>query len=738
MNANPEEFGTDPIELQRRLNDVCNRTELRPLLPQRSVGYVPSLDLPFLVDDQGSILMSSDALANPVSAAVVLRQAIELSILLPFISSSSPCDAVTAAWFALTTAKKYANFHFSHQQLRAATLPAYFKQDAPAAIDPLGTAAPEVKQHLKSLLPLQGMDGSLIDRMSSSDWNALSARATSFGAIAGPTEYLITTGGDTRLSISPDSEFSRYGCRRTPNVDLVSFGSSTATAITAQDLEVCERHRQSFVHSAFETRLPQAAAKLAGRIKREILTFCVGSDPRNTSVLLCSSGTDAELFASCLVAEALPGPVTNLVIAPAETGSGVTLAAAGCHYDNRTPLGTKVRKGESILPPQHAAIEVCTIPCRDRRGTLLPRGEFEARIVQAVDRAVASGSCLLHVLDAAKTGWSGPDISLVRQLRNRHGDKLAIIVDACQMRSPKRSLAEYLQLGCLLQVTGSKSFGGPPFSGALLVPEPLRQKFAKLTQCPPGLGDYATRVDWPRDWGVTDQTLNVDYNIGLLLRWSAATRQMRRFAEVPASMRVEILSTLAKTIRSCIADSPAVVPVSSVPASLPARPQRTSPGPTSWDQVPTIFSFRLRGTSAGSSTFLSHAEMKSVHRWLNQDLSQIAEKLGDADEREIAGSIFHIGQPVELCADQRDTFSVLRVSTGARIVSRIYHDLSRGHNVAARLQRECDQIPKLFAKLDWILRRWEQLEAADSATSTTTTDTAAPSQPTRSNPVFKA
>src|SRR5512140_3009025 len=56
------------------------------------------------------------------------------------------------------------------------------------------------------------------------------------------------------------------------------------------------------------------------------------------------------------------------------------------------------------------------------------------------------------------------------QIRRCGSDRVQVVVDACQMRLGRPRLRKYLDRGCMVIVTGSKFFTGPPFSVALLVP----------------------------------------------------------------------------------------------------------------------------------------------------------------------------------------------------------------------------------------------------------------------------
>ena len=55
-----------------------------------------------------------------------------------------------------------------------------------------------------------------------------------------------------------------------------------------------------------------------------------------SEAVLAPSGTDAEVLALAMAAGLATGPLTNILIAPEETGSGVPLAARGCHFSDST------------------------------------------------------------------------------------------------------------------------------------------------------------------------------------------------------------------------------------------------------------------------------------------------------------------------------------------------------------------------------------------------------------------
>lgn len=65
-------------------------------------------------------------------------------------------------------------------------------------------------------------------------------------------------------------------------------------------------------------------------------------------VVLAASGTDVELLALGLTLALSKQPVTNILIAPEETGSGIPRAAAGRHFAEATALGYRAAAGEML------------------------------------------------------------------------------------------------------------------------------------------------------------------------------------------------------------------------------------------------------------------------------------------------------------------------------------------------------------------------------------------------------
>ena len=141
----------------------------------------------------------------------------------------------------------------------------------------------------------------------------------------------------------------------------------------------------------------------------------------------------------------------------------------------------------------------------------------------------AGRAVLLHRLDSSKTGGSGLTGVVASQIMTSAPARIVVLVDCCQLRCSRRRIRRYLAQGFMVAITGSKFFGGPPFSGALLLPPRIFRRIGGLA-LPDGLSAYSSRLDWPPSLRERSAvTWMSDANLGLGLRWIAALDEMERF-----------------------------------------------------------------------------------------------------------------------------------------------------------------------------------------------------------------
>jgi selenocysteine lyase/cysteine desulfurase len=491
-------------------------------------------------------------------------------------------------------------------------------------------------------------------------------------------EQLLVSGGDTRLVVNPQTGRNGYECLPRPS-GVVPFGSCTSSTVSqrgfdaAQNLQrtICGNHDS--LHSATEA---------AGNVRRrlsELLTL-----PSGVEVALAPSGTDVEMLALALAAGSGERKVMNIVVGPSEVGSGTPQAAACCHYDRITPSGRQVVAGEPVDRHLASRVDVRTVDLRTAHGVMLPESDIDAAIVElVVEASEADAIVLLHVVAHSKTGVHAPSLTCVERLRTA-SDDVVVVVDAAQGRFSRRGLRDVLQRNYLVMFTGSKFYGGPPFSGALLVPPRFQPAVRHLNELPAGFADYFTAAEMPESWAEIRQVLPAEPNIGAVLRWSAALAEIEAYYRVPDQLRLQVL-------RFFEAEVPKVLGASDVIHLLPVFPpvyDETSE--RLLESKTTVFGFWV--TPNGARHSLGKADLKVMHTELASDLS--VDHPGT--DQPVVARTYHLGQPVDL----GPAGSVLRVALGGEMITRLATDERLGRSLDERLDWLRSQLVGLRQKIE--------------------------------------
>ena len=197
-----------------------------------------------------------------------------------------------------------------------------------------------------------------------------------------------------------------------------------------------------------------------------------------------------------------------------------------------------------------------------------------------------------------------------------------MLADCCQLRSPPSRLRELADAGCWLSLTGSKFAGGPPFSGALIVPRGLLDRL-DTAMLPAGLGAHSARLDWPSAVaGKLAGCTNSEANFGLGLRWCAALGEMERVARVAPDLVAEIVARFRAETERGVAGVRGL--------SLLAPTSRPS------DLAGSLLPILLR---RGEGTPLTASEAQALQRALRMPI--------EGEHRAHARS-FHVGQSVAI------------------------------------------------------------------------------------------
>jgi hypothetical protein len=513
--------------------------------------------------------------------------------------------------------------------------------------------------------------------------------------VVGSCEAMMETGGDIRLLRDPQTDLNGYGCSHRPRPWAVTFASSTASSVSERGYEAADRARVRLTAAMLQEGDRSSLEGDAARVRRAIgRAFRV---PSGGAVVLAASGTDSELLALALChLPASDRPITTILLAPEETGSGVPMAAVGRHFAVDTANGHDVSRAAPIegFRPDTSLV---SIPLRDAYGDVRGAALVEADIIQAIAAAIASGHhIVLHALDLSKTGLLAPSLALLRGLRAQYRDRLDIIVDACQLRVAPERLQAYLALDAIVQVTGSKFLTGPPFAGAALLSPAIAARLKSGT-LPSGLNAYFSQGEFPHRTRAAEP-LPAGTNYGLILRWRAALAEFRAFAAVENPIKTSVLEQFSATVLRAIERHPIL--------ALQPMPDLHRDG-DGWDCRRTIFAFSVRDP-AHADRWLDPAAMRRLYRWLNADCGALFDS---AQERAIASRICHIGQPVALPDHQGGQTGWLRVSAGARLISG--EPCHRGLPVARRIAREMSDLAMVFDKIALLHAHWQRIAATD-------------------------
>ena len=500
-----------------------------------------------------------------------------------------------------------------------------------------------------------------------------------------PLDTLLVSGGDPRLALDATDRVNAYGCAASPERGIWNFASSTASTISQAAYDRAALAREELMHKclfdeveiAFDARCEDMREELRGHLQLS---------PR-VDIVFSPSGTDSQLHALFLARAVLGAAPVMIVVGADQTGSGTIHTARGHHFSTMTASGLAVRKDGAVAG---LAGDSISVPLLDATSGIAMRADADAAVMRAVEDSLTQGRCvLLHIMDSSKLGWRAPSAACLDEIARRWPRKVQVVVDACQARLGRRRLRAYLDRGYMVLMTGSKFFGGPAFSGALLVPKGLSRSIDRIGAIAPGIFDYAGRCDWPMSWTALRSRFERRPNFGQWLRWEAALAEIGSYYAVPGAFRAKALAGLAAGIDSMIALSPSLRPVPNAAATAGADDEEFA--------AATIFPFTLLRDGKPVSV----AETAAVHRALARDMNE--EISGSAADRQVAAQCCLLGQPVRLERPDDAPQAVLRLCIGARLVTEAWS--ADAAQAQRNLQHALDRIAHVLVKIELLLDR---------------------------------
>ncbi|MCX7863435.1 MAG: hypothetical protein N2423_00105 [Novosphingobium sp.] len=349
---------------------------------------------------------------------------------------------------------------------------------------------------------------------------------------------MLSSGGDERIRVIPGRNTNIYGASPYPRATL-GYSASTANDISAA----------AFAHlEKFIARWPIGAALDASIFADALEAIrnrlaAVWSLPRQTRIVFAPSGTDLEFAALALARTRSCRPIRNILLGAEEVGSGCPLAASGRHFSCHSPVAGSLARGSAVAGLDDTAL--ISIAVRDTDGSARNCAAIIAELDKAILQAEKQGyHALVHAVHGSKTGLVLPSLAGIDWLRDRHGERISLVVDACQARLTASDLRAWLERDALIMLTGSKFIGGPPFSGLLLAPP----SFRPAVGLPQGLAQLFRRAEWPQDWDGCDH-LPVGANPGLLLRLEAAMFEIESYHAIGPEQRDGVISAFGQAVR---------------------------------------------------------------------------------------------------------------------------------------------------------------------------------------------
>ncbi|MGD9510613.1 MAG: phosphoadenylyl-sulfate reductase [Geminicoccaceae bacterium] len=523
---------------------------------------------------------------------------------------------------------------------------------------------------------------------------------TSTIALSVPLELALAEAGDTRLLIDPHRGLNRYGTAPRPRPEAIHFSSSTASSVSDYGFLLCDEIRRQLLRQHADAG---AWGELADRIRGEIAKL-FGLAPNDADVALAASGTDTELLAVLVALAASPTQrLTNILVAPEESGRGVALAGAGRFFDDLTAAGCDVRAGQPAWPDR--VVETRCLPIRDLKGRVRSTESIVADLREEVARSLAAGDrVLVHVLLGSKTGISAPPLEVVDALRRGHERDVDVVVDACQLRVTPSLLGALARRGWMVQITGSKFLTGPAFSGALIVPAAMRARSADASALLAAAPAVGRAEDWPAAWRMgDDRPARLPDSYGLLYRWIAALGEAALLGALPRSLCKHAFQRFRTALHERLEASPVLVPMPTPDRHL-ADLGEEAPGLAARSIIcfsPTV------EDAGGARRRASLEECQLLFECLNSDVSARLRGL-DETEMGLARRAMHIGQPVALRTDGGEAPVVLRLVVGARFFTIVGYPADGDHESA--LQAEIGDAVAAIAKMELLVRHLPELK----------------------------
>lgn len=543
-------------------------------------------------------------------------------------------------------------------------------------------------------------------------------------------QKLMESGGDERSVADPKTGLTKYhtptapcvGIHRScctsnvPTKQAFSRGLDTLRQLVLEAKNISKQENRDMLYTSPEDLFRKLLCDLRERLRSVLeLSF-------EDLISLFPSGTDAELMPALLAYTRAAardedhkkrgGEVFSVVTAAGEVGSGTTQAATGQHFAKKLPSGGVANTDDrKVFDASFSSVE---LGLRDVDGRLLSLEERDQKVTEAVEKAVTEvttdgqprfGCIVVHMVLGSKTGQIMPSSDCLDRLVARYGKLILPVVDACQGRLRPGIVREWLDKDRAVLCTGSKFFGGPPFSGVCLLSTKVGQELecfltvnsTKSMIARSKLKEYVVSSLLSDDLPNMRALLpSKPLNYGVLMRWTVALHGMESFhVDVPRKERSVLMQSWTQNARAIIQD------MKSPFFELLDDGESEAATDEMGIALSTIVSFHCRCNRAdpkSAATMMTMDELRHVQYLMASDLCKLFPNLnllGHASTR------CFMGQPVDLTlgvpAADVSKEHVLRVALSAPVVVRMWMEGT---------DKVFEEDRAVFEKLQLILGNW--------------------------------
>ncbi|MGJ8550822.1 hypothetical protein [Winogradskyella wichelsiae] len=662
---------------------VLKRFNTVPKLNNINIITSTKEPLVFKILPNEAIIIGAAYLKNPVLALVYLRYGIEWQLWYKALSNKED-DSALCDIAAFEVARIFYKLLPKEDKEKLEPLDYFlinlFKKDEDLTAEAL-------LKH-KELQAFHEIDNS--EKEFEDSWRPIVAN------LAKPTEYLLMSGGDLRLNIDEVALLNKYGCRPFPRPEAFTFASSTATSVSNFAFDKTDKVRSILIKNSLKNGFKKTTNEFSELLKNNLKTLFKLNDA--CEIIFSPSGTDASLQVAAITQIITDKEITHVLVASDETGSGVPAALKGCHFENTTALNYPIKKGGKI--EGFRDVELIKIPFRDENGKLKSEKELDTEVFTAISETNKLGRhIVLHVMDHSKLGYQSPSEEMMKKLDALEDISMQIIVDAAQLRLDPSDIHAYLEKGYIVSATGSKYFTGPPYAGALILPESMSNLIqSSKNKLPIGLTQYYNHSDWPITWFCSKE-LSEGFNYGSYMRWNAAIVEMDRYYKTPILYRNMGIEMFCDFIEDSINDATFLEPLygDEVKRNYDSKEFGIR-------NIRTIFPFFILQDNKA----LPVDEVKKLYALLNSDISDKFEG-SPLEINRLAAQKCHIGQAVNVKYGNDLQSAVLRISLGARVISESW--VNRDISLFFRnIEGQMNQITVIIRKIELILSNPELLK----------------------------